>query len=60
MILGWGLFNLIEGVIDHQILGIHHVVEGSNPLPWDLAFLALGGLQILVGWLLARPPQPRA
>jgi uncharacterized membrane protein len=22
---GWGLFNFVEGLIDHQILGIHHV-----------------------------------
>ena len=25
LLLGWGLFNFIEGLIDHQILGIHHV-----------------------------------
>src|SRR3954447_26350974 len=25
MILGWGLFNLIEGTIDHEVLQIHHV-----------------------------------
>jgi len=25
MILGWGLFNLVEGVIDHHFLNIHHV-----------------------------------
>ena len=27
LLLGWGLFNLVEGVIDHHLLGIHHVVE---------------------------------
>ena len=27
LILGWGIFNLVEGVIDHQILGIHKVRE---------------------------------
>src|SRR3954467_2186036 len=25
LLLGWGLFNLLEGVIDHQLLGVHHV-----------------------------------
>lgn len=25
LILGWGLFNLIEGIVDHHLLGIHHV-----------------------------------
>src|ERR1700712_2574124 len=26
-LMGWGIFNLVEGLIDHQIIGIHHVVE---------------------------------
>ena len=42
MIFGWGLFNLVEGVIDHHILHIHHVTETDNHLLWDLAFLASG------------------
>jgi uncharacterized membrane protein len=54
LIGGWGLFNLVEGVINHQLLGLHHVKPGPNQLAWDLGFLALGVLQLLVGWLLAR------
>jgi uncharacterized membrane protein len=52
--LGWGLFNLVEGVIDHHILHIHHVVEGENHLVWDLAFLASGVVLIGVGLALIR------
>lgn len=55
MIAGWGMFNLVEGLIDHQILGLHHVVESaSNTLPLDLAFLASGVLFLLAGWALIR------
>ena len=50
--LGWGLFNLIEGVIDHQLLGLHHVHPGVNELAWDLGFLALGLLLALGGCAL--------
>jgi uncharacterized membrane protein len=25
MLVGWGMFNLVEGVIDHQLLRLHHV-----------------------------------
>jgi len=25
-VFGWGLFNLVEGIIEHHLLGIHHVV----------------------------------
>jgi uncharacterized membrane protein len=55
VVLGWGLFNLVEGVIDHQILGVHHVRDDEGgPLAWDLAFLAWGGEMVLCGWLLMR------
>lgn len=49
---GWGIFNLVEGIIDHQILGIHHVRDES--LAWDVGFLAFGVALIVVGWLLGR------
>jgi uncharacterized membrane protein len=54
MLFGWGLFNLIEGIVDHHLLAIHHVREGSNELAWDLAFLMLGALLLILGWALAR------
>lgn len=55
MLLGWGLFNIVEGVINHQLLGMHHVQEyASNHLPADMAFLAFGLALIFFGWLLIR------
>ena len=51
---GWGLFNLVEGIIDHHILHIHHVVENENHLVWDLAFLASGVVLMGVGLALIR------
>ena len=53
-LLGWGLFNVIEGVIDHHLLGVHHVLERLGTSVWDYAFLAWGAGMILVGWLLVR------
>jgi len=52
--LGWGLFNLVEGIIDHHILNIHHVIERPGHLPWDIAFLASGAILIGVGWAVIR------
>ena len=54
MLVGWGLFNLAEGVVDHHVLGIHHVRTGANETMWDLAFLGFGALLLIGGWLLAR------
>jgi uncharacterized membrane protein len=49
MIMGWGLFNLVEGLIDHHLLGIHHVVESMGLSLYDYAFLGSGVLFILIG-----------
>jgi uncharacterized membrane protein len=55
LLAGFGLFNLVEGIIDHQILGIHHVMEYTdNKLPYDLAFLASGVILLLLGGALIR------
>jgi uncharacterized membrane protein len=55
VLAGWGVFNLVEGLIDHQLLGVHHVRDDLGaPLSWDLGFLALGLLQVVAGWLLHR------
>lgn len=57
--IGWGLFNLVEGIINHHLLGIHHVRSGPNTLAWDLAFLTFGVVLIGVGWALTRTHTPR-
>jgi uncharacterized membrane protein len=39
MLVGWGLFNVVEGLVDHQILGLHHVREGAgHQTAYDLGF----------------------
>jgi uncharacterized membrane protein len=58
ILVGWGLFNLVEGVIDHHLLGIHHVHGGPYQLWWDLGFLALGAVLVAVGWLVRRSSAP--
>ncbi|GAA2313974.1 DUF2243 domain-containing protein [Streptomyces kunmingensis] len=58
ILVGWGLFNLVEGLLDHQILGIHHVHGGPHQLWWDLAFLLLGLLLIVGGYALRSTGRP--
>jgi uncharacterized membrane protein len=57
LLMGWGAFNVVEGLVDHQLLGIHHVnetVPREQWLWWDLGFLVWGTLMLLGGWALAR------
>jgi uncharacterized membrane protein len=55
MILGWGLFNLVEGIIDHHLLGVHHVVERLGLSVYDWSFLAFGGVGLtVVGWMMVK------
>ena len=55
LLMGFGIFNLAEGIVDHQILGLHHVnetVPASQWLYWDIGFLVWGALMLIGGWAL--------
>ena len=55
VLTGWGIFNVVEGLIDHQLLGVHHVRDDLGaPLSWDIGFLVLGAALIAGGLLLHR------
>lgn len=56
MLTGWGLFNVVEGLVDHHLLGLHHVRPGGQQLAWDVGFLVFGALLIAVGLLAMRTP----
>ncbi|RSM56162.1 DUF2243 domain-containing protein [Amycolatopsis sp. WAC 01376] len=51
---GWGVFNLVEGTVDHLILGVHHVRPGAHQTAYDLGFLVLGAVLVAIGTLMAR------
>ncbi len=56
-LVGFGSFNLVEGLVDHHWLGLHHVNETAPAdqwLWWDLGFLAWGLLMLLGGALMLR------
>jgi uncharacterized membrane protein len=59
LLMGWGLFNLVEGIIDHHLLNLHHVRDLPAHVPaYDWAFLAVAGVGFtLVGRLLSRKPR---
>ncbi|MBZ6493554.1 DUF2243 domain-containing protein [Natrinema longum] len=56
VIMGWGVFNLVEGLVNHQLLRIHHVwPAGPGPIVlWDVLFLLWGVLFLGGGYLVIR------
>ncbi len=55
LLLGWGLFNLLEGIADHQILKLHNVREVTpDKQAWNLGFLAFSVVLVIVGLLISR------
>ncbi|MEO6549405.1 MAG: DUF2243 domain-containing protein [Ferruginibacter sp.] len=54
LLIGWGTFNLVEGIIDHHLINIHHVVELLGTSIYDYIFLATGIILIGVGLMITR------
>jgi uncharacterized membrane protein len=55
-LLGFGIWNVIDVALFHWVLVIHRIrVDSTNPLLWDLLWLALFGLPfVAAGWWLRR------
>ena len=60
MLLGWGAFNVVEGLVNHQLLGLHHVRPGPDELLYDIGFLVWGAVMLAVGATLVRRASPTA
>ena len=57
MLMGFGLFNVVEGIVDHHILKLHHVNETAPTgqwIYWDVGFLVWGAAMLMVGWQLLK------
>jgi len=55
LLFGWGIFNLLEGIADHQLLKLHNVREiTANKEAWNLGFLAFSVVLIVVGLLVSK------
>lgn len=56
-LLGFGLFNFIEGLINHQLIQLHHVIQRTSE-NWqiysDILFLLAALISISIGMILIR------
>lgn len=55
LLSGFGLFNLLEGIADHQILKLHNVREVTpDKQAWNIGFLAFSIVLIILGLLISK------
>jgi len=55
MLMGFGIFQFVEGVVDHHLLGLHHVnetVPREQWFYWDIGFLLWGAAMLVLGTCL--------
>jgi uncharacterized membrane protein len=58
--LGWGAFQLYDGLFQHKVLGLHQIRYHVDLLPYDLAWDLSGAAGIVVGLLVLLRPRRTA
>ena len=55
LLAGWGIFNIVEGIINHHMLQLHNVMEfSSNQDLGNYTFLGISVVMLLIGYALMR------
>jgi uncharacterized membrane protein len=60
LLVGWGLFHLVDQFVFHLALGAHHIREDVDDYQlYDWGFFAIGLVLIAAGaWIYRRRPSP--
>ncbi|WP_268914369.1 DUF2243 domain-containing protein [Arenibaculum pallidiluteum] len=53
-IAGFGVWHILDAVLAHWILGLHHIRMDGNLVLWDLVFFAIGIVALLLGLRVRR------
>ncbi len=53
-LIGFGAFNVVDEIVFHAVLELHHIRPGPNQLSWDMAFAAWGIAMVAAGWWVLR------
>lgn len=60
-VLGWGGFNLLDGIVNHHLMAFHNVRDDvENKMAWNMGFMLVAGvLQPIAGLAMARAGRRR-
>ncbi|WP_052131508.1 DUF2243 domain-containing protein [Planococcus sp. CAU13] len=48
-LMGAGIYLLFDGIVIHKLLGLHQIRQVDDLLPYDIAWIAGGGVFLLAG-----------
>ena len=54
--LGWGLFQVYDGLFQHKVLGLHQTATASKCSPYDLAWNLSGAVGAVYAFRAAVRP----
>jgi uncharacterized membrane protein len=54
MLLGAGTFHVFDAIVNHWLLGIHHIRSGPDQTAYDLGFFAIGIALVIIGAAVKR------
>ena len=59
MLISASGFNVVDEVVNHLILNLHHIRPGPDYLVYDLGLTAVGIILFIGGWVLVQTGQQR-
>jgi uncharacterized membrane protein len=58
ILIGFGAFNVVDEIVFHVLLELHHIRPGPDYLLYDLGYTAIGAAMIGIGsWLVRTEAQ---
>src|ERR1700712_1083961 len=55
-LIGWGGFQLYDGLFQHKVLGLHQIRYNVDLTPYDLMWNISGGIGLVIGIMLLLGP----
>jgi uncharacterized membrane protein len=55
-LIGWGGFQVYDGLIQHKVLGLHQIRYNVDLVPYDLIWNISGGIGLVIGIALLFGP----
>src|SRR5690348_14176677 len=59
-LIGWGAFQVYDGLIQHKVFGLHQIRYHVDVLPYDVVWNVAGAVAVVAGLVLLRAARREA